>query len=117
MRHTRNKGAISSSQQITVITHFLLEKAALKMKFLQQGGGEEKEEQTPALLTKILLESLSRPFKAVGSSPIFGWINFASLIIPATSSRPSFLIFQFLSPILETNSEVILSLKNRRHNL
>jgi hypothetical protein len=33
-----------------------------------------------------------------------------------TSSRPSFLIFQFLSPILDTNSEVILSLKNRRFN-
>lgn len=81
-------------------------------------GGEGREkEQVYVPHTKILFESLSRPFKAVGSSPMFGWINFASLIIPATSSRPSFLIFQFLSPILDTNSEVILSLKkSRRRN-
>lgn len=76
-------------------------------------GGRAKE-QAYVLHTKILFESLSRPFKAVGSSPIFGWINFASLIIAATSSKPSFLIFQFLSPILETNSEVILSLRKQK---
>lgn len=61
--------------------------------------------------TRILLESLSRPFNAKGRSPILAVMNFASEMMAATSSRPSFLVFQFLSPILETRSEVILSLK------
>lgn len=87
----------------------------LKSNLLQEDEEREKE-QANVLRTKILFESLSRPFKAVGSSPIFGWINFASLIIPATSSRPSFLIFQFLSLILDTNSEVILSLKKQKRD-
>lgn len=37
-------------------------------------------------------------------------MNLASEMMAATSSRPSFLIFQFLSPILDTRSDVILSL-------
>lgn len=63
--------------------------------------------------TKILLESLRRPFRAAGSSPMFGCMNFASFIMLVTSSRPSFLIFQFLSPILDTSSAVILSLQEK----
>lgn len=41
-------------------------------------------------------------------------MNLASEMMAATSSRPSFLIFQFLSPILVTRSVVILSLRDRR---
>lgn len=41
-------------------------------------------------------------------------MNLASEMMAATSSRPSFLIFQFLSPILDTRSVVILSLRDRR---
>lgn len=37
-------------------------------------------------------------------------MNLASDMMAAVSSRPSFLIFQFLSPILDTRSELILSL-------
>lgn len=65
-------------------------------------------------LTRILLESLSRPFRASGSSPTLAVTNLASEMIAAVSSRPSFLTFQFLSPILDTRSDVILSLRNRR---
>lgn len=36
--------------------------------------------------------------------------NLASEMMAATSSRPSFLIFQFLSSILDTSSDVIFSL-------
>lgn len=38
-------------------------------------------------------------------------MNFASEMMAATSSRPSFLIFQFLSSILDTSSDVIFSLE------
>lgn len=61
-------------------------------------------------LTRILLESVSRPFSARGSSPMLAVMNLASEMMAAASSRPSFLIFQFLSPILDTRSDVILSL-------
>lgn len=37
-------------------------------------------------------------------------MNLASEMMAATSSRPSFLIFQFLSSILDTSSDVIFSL-------
>ena len=40
--------------------------------------------------------------------------NLASEMIAAASSRPSFLIFQFLSSILDIRSDVILSLRDRR---
>jgi len=63
------------------------------------------------LLTSILLESLSRPLRARDSSPMLAVMNLASEMMAATSSRPSFLIFQFLSPILDTSSEEILSLR------
>lgn len=65
-------------------------------------------------LTRILLESPSRPFRARGSSPMLAVINLASEMMAATSSRPSFLIFQFLSSILDTRSEVTLSLKEKK---
>ena len=41
-------------------------------------------------------------------------MNLASEMMAAASSRPSFLIFQFLSSILDTRSEVILSLKESK---
>lgn len=41
-------------------------------------------------------------------------MNLASEMMAAASSRPSFLIFQFLSSILDTSSDVILSLKDSR---
>lgn len=62
-------------------------------------------------LTSSLLESLSRPLRAKGRSPMVGWMNLASEMSAATSSRPSLRIFQFLSPILDTMSDVILSLQ------
>lgn len=67
--------------------------------------------------TRILFESLRRPFSATGSSPIFGRINLASFIMVAISSSPSFRIFQFLSPIFDIRSEVILSLKKQKNTL
>lgn len=45
---------------------------------------------------------------------MFGCMNLASFIMLVTSSRPSFLIFQFLSPILDTSSAVILSLQEKK---
>lgn len=63
------------------------------------------------LRTRILLESPSRPFRATGSSPMLAVMNLASEMMAATSSRPSFLIFQFLSSILDTSSEEIFSLE------
>lgn len=65
-------------------------------------------------LTRILFESLRRPFSATGSSPIFGRINLASFTMAAVSSSPSLRIFQFLSPIFDTRSIVILSLKKNK---
>lgn len=47
---------------------------------------------------------------------MFGCMNLASLMMLVTSSRPSFRIFQFLSPILDTNSDVILSLKRKEQS-
>lgn len=61
-------------------------------------------------LTRILFESPRRPFRATGSSPMLAVRNFASEMMAATSSRPSFLIFQFLSSIFDTSSDVIFSL-------
>lgn len=68
-------------------------------------------------LTRILLESPSRPFRATGSSPMLAVMNFASVMMAATSSRPSFLIFQFLSSILDTRSDVIFSLWQKEEEL
>lgn len=62
-------------------------------------------------LTSMALESVRRAFSVTGSSPMLGLMNLASEITAVTSSSPSFLIFQFLSQIFDTISEVILSLK------
>lgn len=40
-------------------------------------------------------------------------MNLASEMMAAVSSKPSFLIFQFLSSILDTRSDVILSLESK----
>ena len=63
------------------------------------------------VVTKSLLESPSRTFKASGSELIFGFINLASFSMAVTFCKASFLIFQFLSPNSLTSSSVILSLK------
>ena len=65
------------------------------------------------VVTKSLLESPSRTFKASGKDPIFGFINLASFRMAVTFCKASFLIFQFLSPRSVMSSSVILSLKRK----
>ena len=67
------------------------------------------------VVTKILLESPSLAFIAVGNDPIFGFINLASFRIAITLSKAAFLIFQFLSPSSSMISDVILSLKRENN--
>lgn len=79
----------------------------------RRGEQQQSSFQRLQQLTRILLESPSRAFRATGSSPMLGVMNLASEMTAATSSRPSFLIFQFLSSILDTSSDVIFSLQQK----
>ena len=65
---------------------------------------------TCTMLTKILFESDSRSLRASGKGPMLAVMNLASLRMAITFWIPSFLIFQFLSPICSMMSSVIFSL-------